>query len=157
MLHIAALKAVFRPFWKGFEARFDHILPRIRSYGRLIEGKTRISYSHQGQYTMDAQEIRNYLGETERSKLLFKKAEKEKLEVRCNAVRGWIAGAEIENEHNSICRDRDSYPNSGEWIPENDRVRKWLSPDPEQSSISMLWINGHPGTGTIHYANYPLT
>jgi hypothetical protein len=98
---------------------------------------------------MDTQEIRDYLRQVEKEILDLNELEANRHEIKFNEVRSWIAGPETETEHNNICRDRKHYPNSGDWILDNAKVKDWLSPDPDQSPSSVLWINGRPGTGNI--------
>ncbi|KAB8225072.1 hypothetical protein BDV33DRAFT_164515 [Aspergillus novoparasiticus] len=164
-----ALRTVFRPLWKDFETTlFDRIVHETGSHRIMIEDKTMALYSHPGHYTMDAQEIRDHLESTSNDMRLSKQNHQKAREKMYDVVRCWIAGAagvsgvedvadvvgaETESDHNNICRDRGFYPGSGSWILENGKVKKWLSPEPEQSSNSMLWINGRPGTGKTYLAS----
>ncbi|KAE8408885.1 hypothetical protein BDV37DRAFT_268086 [Aspergillus pseudonomiae] len=123
-----ALRTVFRPLWKDFEAIFVLILGEIGSHRTLIEDKTMALYSHPGYYPMDAQEIRNHLESTSNNMHLSKEKQKIVREKMYDEVRCWIAGAagvsgvedvadakgaETESDHNNICRDRSFYPGSG--------------------------------------------
>ncbi|KAL4951216.1 hypothetical protein BDW69DRAFT_42142 [Aspergillus filifer] len=148
-----ALKVVFKPLWKDFEPTLERILLRIRSHSALIEDKARASFANPGQYDADMQAIRDHLHQVEKDVLDLKARDTERLATKLNEVQDWIAGTESETEHNAICRDRYRYPNSGNWILENGRVKEWLTPDPDQSYSSMLWINGRPGTGKTYLAN----
>ncbi|KAE8378508.1 hypothetical protein BDV26DRAFT_281035 [Aspergillus bertholletiae] len=120
-----ALKAVFRPLWKDFEAIFGLILHELRSHRMIIEDKTVALYSHPGCYTMDAHEIRNHLENISNSTRASKQKQEKAQEKMYNEVRCWITGAaevsgvedvadirgtETENDHNHICRDRGFYP-----------------------------------------------
>lgn len=144
---------------------FDVIVRETGSHRIMIEDKTMALYSHPGHCTMDAQEVRDHLESTSNNMRLSKQEHQKAREKMYDEVRCWIAGAagvsgvedvpdvvgaETESDHNNICRDRSFYPGSGSWILENEKVKKWLSPEPEQSSNSMLWINGRPGTGSYH-------
>ncbi|KAL4786749.1 hypothetical protein BJX76DRAFT_354925 [Aspergillus varians] len=148
-----ALNVVFKPLWEDFSPTFESILHRIRSHSRLIEDKGRYLYSHPAQYDMDMQGIREYLLQIEKGVFDLKHRELERRETKFNEVRDWIAGVDSETEHNDICRDRNRYPGSGSWILDNGKVKEWLSPDPDQSSSSILWINGRPGTGKTYLAS----
>ncbi|BAE55442.1 unnamed protein product [Aspergillus oryzae RIB40] len=164
-----ALRTVFRPLWKDFETTlFDVIVRETGSHRIMIEDKTMALYSHPGHCTMDAQEVRDHLESTSNNMRLSKQEHQKAREKMYDEVRCWIAGAagvsgvedvadvvgaETESDHNNICRDRGFYPGSGSWILENEKVKKWLSPEPEQSSNSMLWINGRPGTGKTYLAS----
>ncbi|KAL4928317.1 uncharacterized protein BDV17DRAFT_264698 [Aspergillus undulatus] len=149
-----ALKVVFRPLWKDFHTpKFDNIVKRIRSHTELIEDKARASYANPGQYNTDIQGLRDHLRRIEEDALKLKDKEAERQETKLKEVQDWIAGTESETEHNNICRDRHRYPNSGNWILEQGRVKEWLVPDPDQSYSSMLWINGRPGTGKTYLAS----
>ncbi|RLM00334.1 hypothetical protein CFD26_108105 [Aspergillus turcosus] len=149
-----ALQVVFSPLWKDFGQRFESILHRIRSHTTLLEDKTRAIYNNRtGKYDMDAQEIRDHLQQVEKEILDLNEREAKRHEIKFNEVRSWIAGPETETEHNNICRDRKHYPSSGDWILDNAKVKDWLSPDPDQSPSSILWINGRPGTGKSYLAS----
>ncbi|KAF7136711.1 hypothetical protein CNMCM5793_006029 [Aspergillus hiratsukae] len=149
-----ALQVVFSPLWKDFGQRFESILHRIRSHTTLLEDKTRAIYNNNtGKYDVDAQEIRDHLRQVEKEILDLNEREAKRHEIKFNEVRSWIAGPETETEHNNICRDRKHYPSSGDWVLDNAKVKDWLSPDPDQSSSSILWINGRPGTGKTYLAS----
>ncbi|KAL2850313.1 hypothetical protein BJY01DRAFT_261588 [Aspergillus pseudoustus] len=148
-----ALKAIFKPLWQDFEPTFKGILNRMRAHKRLVEDKTRAIYSDPGQYELDAQEVREHLRRLEDDALKLQIEEDKRKQTRYLEVVDWIAGAETETKHNDICRDLRSYPGSGTWILKNDKVKNWLSPDPDQSASSILWINGRPGTGKTYLAS----
>ncbi|KAL4918902.1 hypothetical protein BDW62DRAFT_180053 [Aspergillus aurantiobrunneus] len=148
-----ALKSVFKALWKDFDPTFQSIVLRIRSHSTLIEDKVRVAYSHPGQYETDMQGIRDYLGKIEKDIVDLNEEENKRREKKFDEVRDWIAGTESETEHRKICRDRSHHPSSGDWILENGRVKEWLSPDPDQSYSSILWINGRPGTGKTYLAS----
>ncbi|KAL3477934.1 hypothetical protein BJX99DRAFT_225121 [Aspergillus californicus] len=148
-----ALKAVFRPLWKDFGPTFENILHRIHSHRMLIEDKTRTLYSHPEQYDMDMREIRDHLRQMRHDVLDLREREAKRQEQKFDEVRDWIAAAETETEHSNICRDRKRYPNSGDWIVDNPKVKYWTSPDPDQSYSPILWINGRPGTGKTYLAS----
>ncbi|KAL4885914.1 hypothetical protein BJY04DRAFT_230145 [Aspergillus karnatakaensis] len=148
-----ALKAVFKSLWKDFYPTFDSIVHRIRSHTTLIEDKAQMSYTHAGQYDLDMRGIREHLIQVD--KLISERKEKneKQREKKLKEVLEWIAGAESSTEHKNICHDRDRYPGSGAWVLENGKVQDWLSPNPDQSYSSILWINGQPGTGKTYLAS----
>ncbi|KAL4905333.1 hypothetical protein BDW74DRAFT_152447 [Aspergillus multicolor] len=148
-----ALKIVFKPLWKDFNPTFQSIVHRIRSHTTLIEDKARAQFIPQGQYDKDMQQIRDHLRRTEKDVLDLETKEKERQKKKFEELRDWIAGAESETEHKNICRDRHLYPNSGNWILEQGRVKEWLSPDFDQPYSSILWIHGRPGTGKTYLAS----
>lgn len=143
---ITALKAVFKSLWKDFNPTYKSIMLRIQSHTRMIEDKARASYSHLGQYDMDMREIRDYLKEKEKETHDCQVKETERRKKEIDEVQGWVGGAESYTQHQDICRDRNSYRGSGSWILDQEKVQDWLSTDLEEYS-SLLWINGHPGTG----------
>ncbi|KAL2820837.1 hypothetical protein BDW59DRAFT_150618 [Aspergillus cavernicola] len=149
-----ALNVIFKPLWKDFKPRFENILLRIRSHRRLLEDKAQAINNHQGQDdVVNMQEIRDHLRQTEKDILDLGEQEAESQKKKLDEVREWIAGAETETKHNSICRDRARYPSSGEWILDNAKVQDWLSPESEELSSSILWINGRPGLGKTYLAS----
>lgn len=141
-----ALKALFKSLWKDFNPTYESIILRIQSHARMIEDKARASYSHLGQYEMDMREIRDYLREKEKETRDCQVKETARRKKEIDDVQGWIGGAESYSQHQDICRDRNTYRGSGSWILDQEKVQDWLSTDPEEYS-SLLWINGHPGTG----------
>jgi hypothetical protein len=94
-------------------------------------------------------EIRRLLQQVEKDILDFEQGEIERQERNFHAVRDWIAAAETETEHNDICRDRSRYQNSGGWILDSIKIKEWLHAEPDESSGSILWINGRPGAGKL--------
>jgi hypothetical protein len=98
---------------------------------------------------VDNHEIRVHLRQVEKEILDLNEREVKRHETKLKEVIGWIAGEETETEHNETCRKRNQHPGSGDWILDNDKVKAWLYPDPNQSTSSVLWINGRPGTGNV--------
>jgi hypothetical protein len=143
------LKDVFWALWKNFNATFDDILRRIRSHKAFVMDKATTMYSQRGLFATDMQDIRNHIQQYERDRLQFLDTEKERQAARYNEVQEWIASADVESEHYKICYDLENYPNCGDWILNQQKVKNWLSPD--GSTHSILWINGRPGTGTITF------
>ncbi|KAJ6086756.1 zinc finger protein [Penicillium canescens] len=140
-----ALKAVFKSLWQNYEPTFKNILRQMRSYKTLIEDRMRATYIDPEQASMDTMEIRRLLQQVEKDILDFKQGEIERQEKNFHAVRDWIAATEAETEHKNICRDRTRYEGSGGWILDRIKIKEWLHAEADESSGSVLWINGRPG------------
>jgi hypothetical protein len=145
------LKDVFRALWKNFNPTFEDILRRIRSHGALIMNKAIAVYSQRGLFNTDIHDIQNHIQQYERDKLQFLEGENARQDAKYKEVQEWIASADVECEHKNICDDRKNYRNSGDWILNQEKVKKWLSPD--MLTHSILWINGRPGTGTVTFSH----
>lgn len=152
----AALKETFKPLWKDFHHRFDHILHRLRSHKALLEDEARIPTSSLRDMSADSQHIRDHIQQIAGNTFEFDRKERERENDIHNEVRDWFSysrnlpeNAEVESEHGRFCYDREQYSDTGDWILSHEKVQKWLSPDVQHSSHSMLWINGRPGTGSV--------
>lgn len=121
----------------------------MRSYKTLIEDRMRATYIDPEQASMDTMEIRRLLQKVEKDIIDFEQGEIERQERNFQAVRDWIAAADTETEHNNICRDRRKYQNSGSWILDRIEIKEWIHAEPDESSGSVLWINGRPGAGKL--------
>ncbi|OQD65820.1 hypothetical protein PENPOL_c005G06642 [Penicillium polonicum] len=148
-----ALKAVFKSLWQNYEPTFKNILRQMRSYKTLIEDRMRATYIDPEQASMDTMEIRRLLQQVEKDILDFKQAEIERQEKNFYEVRDWIAATEAETEHKNICRDRTRYEGSGGWILDRIKIKEWLDVEADESSGSVLWINGRPGAGKTYLAS----
>ncbi|KAJ5533797.1 zinc finger protein [Penicillium freii] len=140
-----ALKAVFKSLWQNYEPTFKNILRQLRSYKTLIEDRMQATYIDPEQASMDTMEIRRLLQQVEKDTLDFKQREIERQKKNFHKVRDWIAATEAETEHKKICRDRTRYEGSGEWILDRIKIKEWLDAEADESSGSVLWINGRPG------------
>lgn len=100
---------------------------------------------------MDTMEIRRLLQQVEKDILDFKQGEIKRQEKNFHEVRDWIAATEAETEHKNICRDRIRYEGSGEWILDTIKIKEWLDTESDESSGSVLWINGRPGAGKLAF------
>lgn len=121
------------------------------SYKTLIEDRMRATYIDPEQASMDTMEIRRLLQQVEKDILDFKQSEIERQERNFHEVRDWIAATEAETEHKNICRDRIRYEGSGEWILDRIKIKEWLDTESDESSGSVLWINGRPGAGKLAF------
>ncbi|KAJ0423899.1 hypothetical protein BJY00DRAFT_277634 [Aspergillus carlsbadensis] len=155
-----ALKAIFTPLWQDYKPMFQGILNRMTAHTRLIEDKTRAIYNHPGQYELDAREIDVHLQQLQDDASKLEQEEDKRKQDMYNDVLNWFADTEPdetgetdESKHGIICRDLRRYPGSGRWILDTPEVKKWLSPDPDQSVSPILWIHGRPGTGKTYLAS----
>jgi hypothetical protein len=154
----AALKETFKPLWKDFRHRFDHSLHQLRSHKALIEDDARLPPKTFRNMCGDSQHIRDHIQQIAGNTFDFEKKERERQKDIHNEVRDWFSysrnlpeNAEVESEHGRYCYDREQYADTGDWILRHEKIQKWLSPDVQHSSHSMLWINGRPGTGSVIY------
>lgn len=121
----------------------------MRSYKALIEDRMRTTYIDPEQASMGTMEIHSLLQKVEKDSLDFEQGEIQRQERNLQAVRDWIAAAETETEHNNICRDRSRYQNSGGWILDRIEIKEWIHAETDESSGSVLWVNGRPGAGKL--------
>lgn len=151
-----ALKETFKSFWKDFNRRFEHIIHQLRSYRALIEDEAGIPSSPFRNVSLESHHIQNHIQHIERNTSEFDKKEIERQTDVYNEVRAWLSysrnlpeHAEVESEHDRYCYDRGQYAGTGDWILSHEKIKKWLSPDVQNSSQSMLWISGRPGAGNV--------
>uniref|UniRef100_A0A093VFA9 Vegetative incompatibility protein HET-E-1 n=1 Tax=Talaromyces marneffei PM1 TaxID=1077442 RepID=A0A093VFA9_TALMA len=155
-----ALKDTFKPLWKDFQHCFEHILHQLRSHKALIEDEARVPTNTLRDMSADSQHIRDHIQQIAGNSFEFDRKERERQKALYNEVRDWFSysrnlpeNAEVESEHGRYCYDREQYTDTGGWILSHEKIQKWLSPDVQQSSHSMLWINGRPGTGKTYLAS----
>uniref|UniRef100_A0A093VGA7 Putative SWI/SNF-related matrix-associated actin-dependent regulator of chromatin subfamily A member 3-like 1 n=1 Tax=Talaromyces marneffei PM1 TaxID=1077442 RepID=A0A093VGA7_TALMA len=151
-----ALKDTFKPLWKDFQHCFEHILHQLRSHKALIEDEARVPTNTLRDMSADSQHIRDHIQQIAGNSFEFDRKERERQKALYNEVRDWFSysrnlpeNAEVESEHGRYCYDREQYTDTGGWILSHEKIQKWLSPDVQQSSHSMLWINGRPGTDAV--------
>lgn len=153
----AALKETFIPLWRDFfNHRLDHVVHQLRSHKALIEDEEGTPTGPFRDVSADSQRIREHIQHLAGNTFEFDKQERERQRDVYNEVRDWFSysrnlpeNAEVESEHGRYCYDREQYADTGDWILSHEKIQKWLSPDVQQLSHSMLWINGRPGTGSV--------
>lgn len=146
------MKDVFKALWKDFSHRLEQIIFEVKSHTALIEDEIGTLVNPSPGLQTDMRHIRDHIQQMEQKAHEFEKKEIERKKKMYTEVRDWLISADIEREHFEYCHDRESYPNTGDWILSHGKVKKWLSQDPEQSSHSILWINGRPGTGIVIFS-----
>lgn len=152
----AALKETFKSLWKDYHHRLDHNLRQLRSHKALIEDEVRKSTGPFIDVSADSQHIRDHIQQIAEKNFEFEKKERERQRDVYDEVRDWFSysrnlpeDAEVESEHGRYCYDREQYSDTGDWILSHEKIQKWLSPDIQHLSHSILWINGRPGTGSV--------
>lgn len=151
-----AIKETFKSLWKDYHYRLDHSLHQLRSHKALIEDEVRTPAGSFRDVSADSQHIRDHIQQIAEKTFEFEKNERERQRDVYNEVRDWFSysrnlpeDAEVESEHGRYCYDREQYSDTGDWILSHNKIQKWLSPDVQQLSHSLLWINGRPGTGSV--------
>jgi hypothetical protein len=72
-----------------------------------------------------------------------------------SSVLEWLApSANTVIEHEMLCRERQGFPESGEWLLRNDKVTNWIDGDPPLCST--LWLHGIPGAGMFSFLEFVL-
>lgn len=128
-------KQLFRASWRSKLPEIDCIKQNMRRNRRLIEN--RVTFA-------EFEEIQNH----RQSAMNASGREKIARDDRCQAVvRQWLSAFPCDEELDRHRNTRSICPDSGRWLLENEKFKKWLNPDFCLSPL--LWLSGIPGAG-IH-------
>jgi hypothetical protein len=67
---------------------------------------------------------------------------------RGEAVHGWLKPTEMENEQLYLSRIRADYPDTCQWLLDDETFKEWFLPQHTNTALrKLLWLNGKPGSG----------
>jgi hypothetical protein len=71
---------------------------------------------------------------------------------RKQAIYGWLKPTEIENEQFHLSSIRADYPDTCQWLLDDDTFKEWFLPQYAATILpKLLWLNGKPGSGRSFY------
>jgi hypothetical protein len=128
-----ALEQVFRAAWKTFKSRFQHILQDLQRHKLLIESQA------------NALEIQAAQAARSSADEAFKQIFLARQNTQYSAAQDWLSAVNMRVDYEGYSAIRQDYPSTGKWLLTNDKIKTWL--DPDNSTVSKIWLNGIPGAG----------
>ena len=137
--------------WKDFDARFKHILERLRRHREFIERQAALL--HFNHFQRNVYETQKQIAQYQQHRSMFishfENQSREENEKKYFAVQEWILAAQSKLDHEAFCSVRAAYPGTGSWILTHETVMNWREASTPVNSI--LWLNGIPGAGCPHF------
>lgn len=124
---------LFQPSWNVYQSRFDKLLGDLACHQALLETAGDLARFEDVQAMRVSQQI------------AYNEREKEEEQLRLDNVREWLACTDYQMDHaDQFVKD---FPGRSAWLFKKHEMRAWLDPG---SSVSLFWLHGIPGAGTVY-------
>ncbi|KAK4166950.1 hypothetical protein QBC43DRAFT_312675 [Cladorrhinum sp. PSN259] len=128
-----AWQPLFQSSWKNLHPKIQRFKENFKQQRQLIESDG------------DLLAFQNFQRQRWSAEFNFEDQRQSDLTRRRTAALQWLSVAPLEAIHERHVQAMAINPNSGNWLLNDSRFRKWF--DPKYCSTPLLWLNGKPGAG----------
>lgn len=122
--------------WKNFESRFTQILESLARHRELVDREA---------VSIDIAEARSWRVRSEED---IERREKQRKEQQLHYAIGWLDIDDLLQEEEVDRLSSQRQDRTCEWAMKNPEVKAWIEGSHKEN---LIWLNGIPGAGTLHW------